>query len=90
VTGGFNLNQVLKPEYRRPLTIGVSLMLFQQITGQPSVLYYAAKIFQDAGFTSSTAATGISVVLGFFKLIMTGVAVATVDSWGRRPLLLVG
>jgi hypothetical protein len=27
----------------------MSLMLFQQITGQPSVLYYASKIFQDAG-----------------------------------------
>ena len=24
----------------RPLTIGMSLMLLQQITGQPSVLYY--------------------------------------------------
>jgi len=78
------------PKYRPALTVGLSLMLFQQITGQPSVLYYAAKIFQDAGFTSSSSATGISVVLGLFKLVMTGVAIATVDSWGRRPLLLWG
>ena len=77
-------------KYRRPLAVGLSLMLFQQITGQPSVLYYAAKIFQDAGFASADSATGISVVLGLFKLVMTGVAVVTVDSWGRRPLLLVG
>ena len=28
--------------------------------------------------------------LGVFKLAATGVAVATVDSWGRRPLLLWG
>ncbi len=37
----------------RPLLIGSSLMLFQQITGQPSVLYYATKIFEvrgDLGF----------------------------------------
>jgi len=65
-------------------------MLFQQITGQPSVLYYAGRIFQEAGFSSSGAATGVSVVLGVFKLVMTGIAVATVDSWGRRPLLLYG
>jgi hypothetical protein len=65
-------------------------MLFQQITGQPSVLYYAAKIFQDAGFSGPGEATRISVVLGLFKLAMTGVAVATVGSWGRRPLLLYG
>ena len=56
----------------RPLLIGSSLMLFQQITGQPSVLYYAAKIFKDAGFASDQDATRVSVVLGFFKLVMTG------------------
>lgn len=77
-------------KYRKPLTVGLSLMLFQQITGQPSVLYYAGKIFQDAGFESAGAATWVSVILGTCKLIMTGVAVVTVDSWGRRPLLLGG
>ena len=56
----------------RPLLIGSSLMLFQQITGQPSVLYYAAKIFKDAGFASDADATRVSVVLGLFKLLMTG------------------
>ena len=61
----------------RPLLIGSSLMLFQQITGQPSVLYYAAKIFKDAGFASDSDATKVSVVLGFFKLIMTGWLIAT-------------
>lgn len=32
----------------------------------------------------------MSVLLGAFKLIMTLVAVATVDKLGRRPLLLAG
>ncbi|KAK9824931.1 hypothetical protein WJX74_007979 [Apatococcus lobatus] len=74
----------------RPLTIGMSLMLFQQITGQPSVLYYATEIFEKAGFASQSDASKVSVGLGFFKLVMTGLAVLTVDSWGRRPLLLLG
>lgn len=86
----FDLSEVLQPENRRPLTIGLSLMLFQQITGQPSVLYYAAKIFQAAGFGEAAEATGVSIILGMFKLLMTGVAVVTVDNWGRRPLLLYG
>lgn len=90
VSPPFDLSEVLSPKYRKPLLIGVSLMLFQQITGQPSVLYYAGKIFQDAGFSSADDATGISVILGVFKLVMTGIAVVTVDSWGRRPLLLLG
>ena len=36
------------------------------------MLYYAAKIFKDAGFASDADATRVSVVLGFFKLVMTG------------------
>lgn len=61
-----------------------------QITGQPSVLYYASQIFERAGFASGQEAAGVSVLLGTFKLVMTLVAVATVDKLGRRPLLLGG
>lgn len=65
-------------------------MLFQQITGQPSVLYYATDIFQRAGFSSASEATQLDVILGSFKLFMTGAAVLVVDKLGRRPLLLAG
>jgi Na+/melibiose symporter-like transporter len=81
---------LLEPRNRRALYVGVSLMLFQQITGQPSVLYYAVDTFRAAGFASSEAATQVSVLLGGFKLAMTLIAVATVDKLGRRPLLLGG
>lgn len=63
---------LLRPPNVRPLLIGMSLMLFQQITGQPSVLYYAASIFQSAGFATASEATKTAVVLGLFKLLMTG------------------
>ncbi|GBF98053.1 D-xylose-proton symporter-like chloroplastic [Raphidocelis subcapitata] len=88
---GGGIGELLGQErFRRPLLIGSSLMLFQQITGQPSVLYYAQQIFQRAGFASGAAAAEISVLLGAFKLAMTIVAVLTVDKLGRRPLLLAG
>ncbi|GJP67352.1 hypothetical protein CLOP_g24175 [Closterium sp. NIES-67] len=74
----------------RALVIACGLVFFQQVTGQPSVLYYAGSILQDAGFSAASDATRVSVLLGCFKLAMTGVAVATVDRWGRRPLLLAG
>eukprot|EP01025_Chloroclados_australasicus_P047820 TRINITY_DN5395_c2_g1_i1.p1 TRINITY_DN5395_c2_g1~~TRINITY_DN5395_c2_g1_i1.p1 ORF type:complete len:594 (-),score=43.00 TRINITY_DN5395_c2_g1_i1:306-2018(-) len=89
-TSDLDFSKLLQANNLRPLLIGLSLMMFQQITGQPSVLYYAAKIFQDAGFAGAQAATGVAVVLGVFKLLMTGVAVFTVESLGRRPLLLAG
>jgi len=84
------LGVLFAPRNVRALYVGVSLMLFQQITGQPSVLYYAVDIFRAAGFQSAQAATQVSVLLGSFKLLMTGVAVLTVDRVGRRPLLLGG
>ncbi|KAJ1455751.1 general sugar transporter [Pelagophyceae sp. CCMP2097] len=71
--------------YRRALTAGLGVVLLQQFTGQPSVLYYASSIFADAGI--STVAT---VLVGAFKLLATLGAVATVDSRGRRVLLFAG
>jgi MFS family permease len=75
------------PYNRQALTIGVGLVLFQQLSGQPSVLYFANRIFEDAGF-GFEAAVGV----GVFKFVMTLVSAALVESpnWGRRSLLLVG
>ena len=76
-------------EYRRPLLIGSSLMLFQQITGQPSVLYYANKLFVDSGLSFNEAGQ-ISLGVALFKFATTFIAASTVDKVGRRPLLLTG
>eukprot|EP00262_Sarcandra_glabra_P011265 TRINITY_DN2707_c0_g1_i3.p1 TRINITY_DN2707_c0_g1~~TRINITY_DN2707_c0_g1_i3.p1 ORF type:complete len:425 (-),score=54.85 TRINITY_DN2707_c0_g1_i3:350-1624(-) len=70
--------------------IAGGLVLFQQITGQPSVLYYAAPILQSAGFSAASDAARVSVIIGVFKLLMTGIAVLKVDNLGRRPLLIGG
>ncbi|XP_015164343.1 D-xylose-proton symporter-like 2 isoform X1 [Solanum tuberosum] len=84
------IGEMLQGKCLKALTIGAGLILFQQITGQPSVLYYAAKIFQDAGFSAAADATRASVFLALLKLIMTAVAVVVIDKLGRRPLLLGG
>eukprot|EP01032_Pedospumella_encystans_P021244 gene21244-24108_t len=64
---------------------GVGLVVFQQITGQPSVLYYANTIFKDVG-VDAVASIGISL----FKLFATLVATFNVDKYGRKLLLYVG
>ncbi|CAO2840739.1 unnamed protein product [Amaranthus hypochondriacus] len=74
----------------RAFIIGGGLVLFQQITGQPSVLYYAGQILQKAGFSAASDATRVSVLIGLFKFMMTGVAVLKVDDIGRKPLLIGG
>ncbi|XP_059667391.1 D-xylose-proton symporter-like 2 [Cornus florida] len=84
------LGEMFRGKCLKALIIGAGLVLFQQITGQPSVLYYAASIFQSAGFSAASDATRVSILLGLLKLIMTGTAVLVVDRLGRRPLLLGG
>ncbi|XP_052198713.1 LOW QUALITY PROTEIN: D-xylose-proton symporter-like 2 [Diospyros lotus] len=84
------LAEMFQGKCLKALIIGAGLVLFQQITGQPSVLYYAASILESAGFSAASDATRVSILLGLLKLIMTGVAVTIVDRVGRRPLLLGG
>ncbi|KAM7272721.1 hypothetical protein ACFE04_027384 [Oxalis oulophora] len=84
------IGEMFRGKCLKALVIGGGLVLFQQITGQPSVLYYAATILQTAGFSAASDATRVSILLGLLKLIMTGAAVLAVDRLGRRPLLLIG
>ena len=42
-----------------------------QVTGQPSVLYYATAMFRRAGLAMGQEATGIAGILGAFKLACT-------------------
>ena len=73
---------------RHALLVGVGLVALQQLTGQPSVLYYQEAIFRDAGFGAMAASA--SVIVGAAKLLATLTTVASVDRFGRRPLLMIG
>ena len=61
---------------RRALVAGLGLVLLQQVTGQPSVLYYQELIFRTAGF--GDLASSASVIVGGAKLIATLVSVTQV------------
>ncbi|CAL4915804.1 unnamed protein product [Urochloa decumbens] len=85
-----SFSEIFQGKCLKAMIIGCGLVFFQQVTGQPSVLYYAATILQSAGFSGASDATRVSILLGLLKLIMTGVAVLVVDRLGRRPLLIGG
>mmetsp|Transcript_10576 Transcript_10576/g.23817 ORF Transcript_10576/g.23817 Transcript_10576/m.23817 type:complete len:504 (-) Transcript_10576:106-1617(-) len=75
-------------KYPLPLVIGCGLVLLQQVTGQPTVLYFATNIFKTAGF--GAVASLSSVFIGLVKLLATLFTVWRVDQYGRRFLLFVG
>ena len=82
---------LLSPHLRRPLVLGIALAILQQVTGINVFMYFGATIFR-----SLSASTGVDagllqqVVINGAGVIFTLVAIASVDRWGRRPLMLLG
>mmetsp|Transcript_28104 Transcript_28104/g.47287 ORF Transcript_28104/g.47287 Transcript_28104/m.47287 type:complete len:612 (+) Transcript_28104:86-1921(+) len=77
--------QLTAPGVYPALVVGIGLVVFQQTTGQPSVLYYADSIFEDVGVT-----TAASIAISLFKLLATLCTTFTVDRYGRKLLLYIG
>src|SRR6266849_901179 len=80
---------LLRRQVRPALVVGLGLAVFQQITGINTVIYYAPKILQSAGFTSASGAILATAGVGVVNFAMTNVAMLLVDRAGRRPLLLI-
>jgi SP family xylose:H+ symportor-like MFS transporter len=66
------------------------LSIFQQVTGINAILYYGAEIFSNALGYGPEDALKQQLWLGAVNLIFTFVAIYMVDSWGRKPLFIVG
>jgi MFS transporter, SP family, galactose:H+ symporter len=82
--------ELLSPEHRPALMLGMGLAIFQQITGINTIIYYAPTIFQLAGFDSAAQSILATAGVGAVNVLMTIVSVKLLDRTGRRPLLLVG
>ena len=81
---------LLRRQVRPALVVGLGPAVFQQITGINTVIYYAPKILETAGFDSASGAILATVDVGIVNVAMTILAMSFVDRAGRRPLLLVG
>uniref|UniRef100_A0A7N8X1P5 Solute carrier family 2, facilitated glucose transporter member 10 n=1 Tax=Mastacembelus armatus TaxID=205130 RepID=A0A7N8X1P5_9TELE len=79
-----------KDNMRARTIIGLGLVLFQQFTGQPNILFYASTIFHSLGFQSNASAVLASVGLGLVKVVATLTSMVFSDRVGRRPLLIGG
>lgn len=81
--------ELLAPQWRIALIIGILLPFFSQLSGITTVMYYSPTIFAKAGFEGSSA-MGSAALIGFFNMIFTLVAIWKIDVWGRKPLLIFG
>jgi SP family xylose:H+ symportor-like MFS transporter len=76
-------------KFRIVLIIGIILAILQQVTGINVFLYYAPEIFKKLGTGTNTALLQ-TIIVGFFNLTFTIVAILTVDKFGRKPLMIIG
>lgn len=69
--------------------VGIMLSVFQQFVGINVIFYYSNVLWQAVGFSESDSFQ-ITVITAVTNIVTTLIAIATVDRFGRRPLLLVG
>jgi SP family arabinose:H+ symporter-like MFS transporter len=82
-------SEVFSGDMRKRLAVGMLLALFSQITGVNAVLYYGSVIIREHFPGQSTGvALASNVIIGTVNLIATLVAMAFIDRWGRRVILM--
>ncbi len=69
--------------------LGMGLSLFQQFVGINVIFYYSSILWRAVGFSEQDS-LWITVITGAVNIITTLIAIAFVDKFGRKPLLLVG
>jgi len=80
---------LLKPLYRRALILGLLLPLFSQLSGINAIIYFGPTILLQSGL-SLTGSLQAQIFFGVANVLFTCIAIWKVDTWGRRPLYLLG
>ena len=80
---------LLHPSLRLVMTIGIVIGVMQQVSGINAVFFYAPMIFEKSGIGTNAAFMQAALV-GLVNLVFTVVAMAVIDRFGRRPLLILG
>ncbi|KAF2104429.1 H(+)-myo-inositol cotransporter [Rhizodiscina lignyota] len=87
----FGRNKLLElvrvPRNRRAMIASEITMFMQQFCGINVIAYYSSSIFVESGF-SEISALGASMAFGVLNFVFALPAVYTIDTFGRRNLLL--
>jgi SP family sugar porter-like MFS transporter len=83
------LSDLLEPNVANILVLGIGLAVLQQWCGINVIFNYAQEVFEAAGYPVGDTMKLI-VITGLVNLVFTFVAIYTVDSVGRRKLMLFG
>ncbi|XP_069468247.1 solute carrier family 2, facilitated glucose transporter member 8-like isoform X2 [Ambystoma mexicanum] len=80
------LTDLKDPTIYKPLILGSSLRIFQQLTGICAVIFYSEIIFADSNFEDSSLA---ALIVAGILLLFAVVSLFVVEKTGRRVLLII-
>lgn len=83
------LRGIFETRYRSVVWLAVLIAVFNQFSGINAFLYYAPRIFQEAGLGESTAFLS-SIGIGVTNLVFTLIGMSLIDRMGRKQLMYAG
>lgn len=87
--GDVPFSKFFSETFQFPILLAFLVAFFNQMSGINFVLYYAPRIFEQAGIEAE-AVLGASVPIGIVNLLFTLLGMYLIDKFGRKKLLYVG
>jgi sugar porter (SP) family MFS transporter len=69
--------------------LGIGLSVLQQFVGINVIFYYSSVLWQSVGFSEHDALY-VTVITSVINVVTTLIAIAAIDRFGRKPLLILG
>jgi MFS transporter, SP family, arabinose:H+ symporter len=82
-------SNLFSKHYFRPISIAVLVAMFNQFSGINAILYFAPRIFEMTGLSSSDSLLQ-PVLIGITNGLFTMLGLVIIDKVGRKKLLIVG
>lgn len=80
---------LFRAAYRQPILLAAAIAMFNQLSGINALMYYAPHIFRMAGAGEDSALLQ-AVAVGGTNLVFTMAALAVIDRFGRKKLMIAG
>lgn len=80
---------IFSKKYAFPLSLAFFIAFFNQFSGINAILYYANRIFAEAGLEDQATFLG-SIGLGITNFVFTLLGMFLIDKLGRKQLLYIG
>nr|CAD7425867.1 unnamed protein product [Timema monikensis] len=82
----YSLKELLRRPVLVPFVLSFTLLIFQQVSGIDSIIFYTVTIFKASG--SSLNEHLATIIVGLVQLLANFFSLFLIDRSGRRPLLL--